>query len=386
MIDENLKQWATPRQAEYIDAIIAFKGIRPAARKFGISHAALHRSLKAVKKKAALQGWSPEHDLTKTVPEPFVIRGTSTLYDENGKPKLQWVKTRLDDTLKAEALQEWVESLTAEVKGMSPDIPPPKHVNSDILAVYPIGDPHFGLYAWKDETGDDFDLTTAERLTTAAIDRLVSSAPPADTALIIELGDMFHTDNSNNQTIRSHNALDVDTRWAKVMQVGLRAMTYVVKKTLQKHKNVIVRIVKGNHDDHSSFALALALDAFFSNNKRVKIDLSPAEHWYYRFGKVLIGATHGDKAKMEKMPGIMACDRSEDWGKTNQRYWYQGHIHHQDKKEFPGCTVEAFRTLASKDAWHSGAGYRSGRDMCCIVHHKDYGEIERHRCDIGMIS
>ena len=316
MIDENLKQWATPRQSEYIDAVIAFKGIRPAARKLGISHAGLLRSLKAVKKKAALQGWSPEHDLTKTVPEPFVIRGTSTLYDENGKPRLQWVKTRLDDTLKAEALQEWIESLTAEVKGMSPDIPHPKHVNADILAVYPIGDPHFGLYAWKDETGDDFDLTTAERLTTAAIDRLVSSAPAADTALIIELGDMFHTDNSNNQTIRSHNALDVDTRWAKVMQVGLRAMTYVVKKTLQKHKNVIVRIVKGNHDDHSSFALALALDAFFSNNKRVKIDLSPAEHWYYRFGKVLIGATHGDKAKMEKMPGIMACDRSEDWGKT----------------------------------------------------------------------
>ena len=97
MIDENLKQWATPRQSEYIDAVIAFKGIRPAARKLGISHTGLLRSLKAVKKKAALQGWSPEHDLTKTVPEPFVIRGTSTLYDESGKPKLQWVKTRLDD-------------------------------------------------------------------------------------------------------------------------------------------------------------------------------------------------------------------------------------------------------------------------------------------------
>ena len=267
MIDPKLKEWATPRQAEYIAAVITHGSHRKAAKALNCDHGTIAHAIASVKKKAILHGWSPEHGMINTVPAPFIVSGISTFTkDANGNR--QWVKTRLDDTLKAEALQHWIESLTAEVKGMSPDIPPPKHVNADILAVYPIGDPHFGLYAWKDETGDDFDLTTAERLTTAAIDRLVSSAPAADTALIIELGDMFHTDNSNNQTIRSHNALDVDTRWAKVMQVGLRAMTYVVKKTLQKHKNVIVRIVKGNHDDHSSFALALALDAFFSNNKR----------------------------------------------------------------------------------------------------------------------
>jgi len=32
-----------------------------------------------------------------------------------------------------------------------------------------------------------------------------------------------------------------------------------------------------------------------------------------------------------------------------------------------------------------GHGYRAGRDMRCIVHHKQYGEIERHRCDVAMI-
>jgi hypothetical protein len=118
----------------------------------------------------------------------------------------------------------------------------------------------------------------------------------------------------------------------------------------------------------------------------VTIDLDPNVFWYYKFGKVLIGATHGDTCKTDKLPAIMACDRSEDWGQTRFRYYYHGHIHHDSVKELPGCMVESFRTLAARDAWHSGAGYRSGRDMRCIVHHKDFGEIERHRCDVAMLE
>jgi hypothetical protein len=48
--------------------------------------------------------------------------------------------------------------------------------------------------------------------------------------------------------------------------------------------------------------------------------------------------------------------------------------------------VESFRTLAPADAWSAGMGYRAGRDMFCIVHHRQYGEVERHRCDISMLE
>jgi hypothetical protein len=143
----------------------------------------------------------------------------------------------------------------------------------------------------------------------------------------------------------------------------------------------------GNHDPHSSFALALALDAFFSNNDRVSVDLSPGLFKYLRFGQVLIGSHHGHAAKMSNLPAIMACDRAQDCGVTRWRHWYCGHVHHkQVDKEHPGVMIETFRTLAAKDAWHAGQGYRSGRDMTCIVHHRDFGEIERHRCDIAMLE
>lgn len=383
---EKLEQWATARQAAVIQAIICLGSNRAAAESLGISVETVKDHLKTLRKKAALQGYSPEHDLVTTIPEPLVIRGVSTLYGADGEVKQQWVKSQLDKTLVKEAIEEWVNWLVQDAKGLAPIVPAPAVCNDDLLVVYPMGDPHFGCYAWKAETGEDFDLGIAESITSAAISRLVDSAPPADTALIVELGDFFHADNNSAQTPRSGNQLDVDTRYARVLQVGLRAMVFVIKAALAKHRKVIVRIVQGNHDPHSALALALALDAYFHDEPRVTIDLSPAPFWFYRFGNVLIGAAHGDTCKTDKLPAIMACDRPEDWGQTKYRYFYHGHIHHDSKKEFPGCLVESFRTLAARDAWHTGAGYRSGRDMKVIVHHRKYGEKERHIIGITEIE
>ena len=385
-IDEGLRKWATVRQAEIMDAVAAHGSVAAAARALGISLRGTRRSIEALRKKGAMQGIAPEADYTHEIPDPLVMRGVSTLYGPSGEIKLQWVKSQLDKTLAREAIEEWVSWLVQDAKGLAPAVPPPAISNDDLLAVYPMGDPHVGMYAWGLETGDDFDLEIAERHIMGAIDRLVTSAPNAATAVIAELGDFFHADNKDSRTPQSGHALDTDTRWPKVMQVGLRAMIYVIRRALEKHRLVVVRVVSGNHDPHSSFALALALDAYFHLEPRVKVDLSPSPFWYYRFGKVLIGVTHGDTCKPERLPGIMAADRAEDWGLTKHRYWYTGHVHHTSKREFPGVVQESFRTLAAKDAWHTGAGYRSGRDMHAIVLHREHGERERHICNVGMLE
>lgn len=385
MIDPKLKQWGTVKQGEFIDAVNEVGGIRAAAAKLGLHPSTLDHAIASVKKKAALGGFTPE-DSQSYIQSPLVLRGKSTLYDADGNKRLEWVKTSLSRELATAAIEEWVAWLVKDATGLAPAIPAPKHADSDVLAVYPMGDPHFGMYAWGKETGEPFDLEIAERQTRSAIDRLVDCAPPAENALIIELGDFFHADNNTGRTPQSGAQLDTDTRWQRVMQVGLRTMIYVIQRTLEKHQTVTVRIVRGNHDPHSSVALALALDAYFRNEPRIRIDLSPAAFWYYRFGKVLIGATHGDTCKPDKLPGVMAADVPEQWGLSAFRYFYHGHIHHDSVREYPGCMIESFRTLAAKDAWHAAMGYRSGRDMKVIVHHRNYGEIERHRVDIAQIE
>ncbi len=383
-IDPKLKQWATSTQAAYIDAVNHYGSGGKAAKALGVAKNAVNQAIVMVRRKAVRSGYAPEFDLTHPIAPGQMLRGTSTLY-KDGKPLVQWVKTQADADGMEMVLREFVTGLVEEARGISPTIAAPLHNDEDLLVVIPMGDPHYGLHAWSQETGEDFDLKIAETLMHGAIDRLVEQAPPAEFALLLNLGDFFHIDNQTNQT-SSGNQLDADSRWAKVMQVGLRAMIHAVKRMLMKFKHVTVRNVRGNHDMHGSYALSLAMDAYFSNSNRVTVDLSPAAFWYFRFGKVLIGASHGNNCKMDMLPGIMACDRATDWGEAKYRYWYTGHIHHDELREFPGCTVESFRTLAAKDAWHTAQGYRAGRDMRCIVIHRDYGEIGRIRCDIAMLQ
>lgn len=389
VIDESLLQFcANEYQKKCMQAVIDQGSLRAASRELNTGYGNIHRIYCAVLKRAAMKGHT---DIGKPVyvPDPFMVKRRSTMFRVTPQgervPINEWLIQEPDKQKAIEALQEFVTFLTQDAKGLSPMVEAPLYTSDDLLAIYPIGDPHFGMYAWAEEAGEDFDLNEAVKVTQGAIDRLVNSAPPASTAILLELGDFFHTDNESNRTNGHGHALDVDTRWAKVMQIGLRSMILATLRLLEKHQNVIVRIVKGNHDDHSSFALALAIDAFFTNNARVKVDLSPSTFWYYQFGKVLIASTHGDSTKMADLPSIMAHDVPLMWGSTEFRYWYQGHIHHQDVKEYRGVTCEAFRTLAARDAWHNSKGYRAGRDMRLIVHHKDYGEIERHRCDVAML-
>ena len=385
-VDEGMEKFAAPAQAKYLKAYLRLGTIRKVAAECGVDGAAVGRSLLALKKKAAMSGHAPDHGMVHDVPEPFVVRGTSTLYDEDGKKKLQWVKTRLDDQKVEQLIRDFVASLIEDARGTSKLVKPPAFANEDLLAVYPIGDPHFGMYSWAAETVNDFDANIAERITTGAVDRLMTSAPAAHTGLVIPLGDLLHADDSTNRTPQHGYVLDVDTRHQRVMVIALRVVKHTIYRALEQHQKVIVRIVGGNHDPHASFAIALALSEHFDNNPRVHVDLSPAAHWYYRFGKVLLGVTHGDTTKMNALPGVMAADRSQEWGETEFRYWYCGHIHHVEVREFPGVILEYFRTLAAKDSWHASRGYRAGRDMQCIVHHRLYGEIERHRCDVAMIT
>jgi hypothetical protein len=385
IIEDGFLVFANDRQKEIIQAINEYGGIRPAARALQLHHTTVADSIRIVRRKAAISGFAPDNDMVRVVPDPFIVRGISTYYNAEGKASGQWVKSRIQDDKLEQVIKDFVLTLAEGVSGLAPSIEKPKLCRSDVMTVIPMGDPHFGLYAWHEDAGDDFDLDIAEKLTCGAIDRLIASSPDSETALLLNLGDMFHADNQKNVTNSGHQ-LDVDGRWAKVQQIGLRAILYCLQQLLKKHDKVIFRINKGNHDGHSSYALALMISCYFNKEPRMEVDLSPSVSWYYKFGKVLIGSTHGDTIRGKDMMSIMAADKPVDWGGSKFRYWYVGHVHHKEVKEYHGGTVEYFRTLAARDAWHQGQGYRAGRDMCAIVLHKEHGEIERHTCDIGMID
>ncbi len=381
---EALRPYATKRQAEYLDAVIKHGGKQAAADALGVSRGTVLGAIQRLQRKRAKREPSA-HALE--APEGYKLRGVSTLLGSNGEVRQQWVKTAPENDSRPEALlaafREAVDS--AELPEAEPIECGHSEHNSRRLAVYAMGDPHLGLYAHAPEAGENFDLDTACQLLVSAVDRLVNLAPFTEQALIINAGDFFHADNSENRTARSGHALDVDSRWCKVMQAGIHAMRRAVGMALRKHRRVTVFNAIGNHDDHTSLMLSLCLAEHYRGQPRVQIDTTPAPFRFLEFGNCLLGVTHGHSVKPEALPGIMATDQAEAWGRTRYRHWYTGHVHHESRKEFPGCSVETLRTLAARDAWAQAGGYRSRRTMICDVWDAEYGDILRHTVGVEQL-
>lgn len=389
-VDLGLIPYATDRQVEFIHAINEYGSIGPAARSFGINRSVLQKSMAALRVKAALSGYSPRHGLNSPIAPGFTAKGHSTLEkiapDGTRTAVMQWTKTRADDEVREELMRAAFEAMASEMPRLEPIASAPPVCDEDLLTIYPQGDPHAGLTSWKEETGSHFDLAEFERLTKAAIDRLVAASPPSATAIYNDKGDLTHADNNKNRTPRSGHELDVQGRHSEVVRVALRCKRHHIARMLEKHAKVIVRIDPGNHDGETALMIALMLGALYENEPRVEVITSPNPYWYYRFGKNLIGTCHGDGAKGKDLPGIMAHDAREWWGQAEHCIWFIGHIHHKDIKEYTGCTVEYMRTLAAPDAYSHGSGYRSKRDMQAITLHTEWGEVERSTVSAAMVS
>ena len=310
----------------------------------------------------------------------YLVKGESVLYDAKGNIKLKWVKTKADEVSLQKAFEEAVDQLMQKIENgvlnLDVDITEPDEIIKDELTVYPMGDLHIGMFSWAAETGEDYDLDIAYDTIKKAYRKLIGSAPQTKTALLINLGDFFHIDNYEGQTARNGNRLDFDTRWPKVLETGLKIAVELIYMLLSKHQKVIIRNAIGNHDQHSTIFLNAYIKAWFNNEPRVQVEDAPTTFWYYKWGKNLIGVTHGDTVKLNDLPEIMAHDAAKYWSDTDHRYWYIGHVHHMQKKEFRTCVVESFGTLVAKDAWHYASGYRSKRQIKYKVLHKKQGEIQ----------
>lgn len=325
----------------------------------------------------------PAPSLTQAdnLPDGVRLRGTSTLTDmRDGSQVLQWVKTTADQAHRNAIIEESYKAMLAGMKPLAPRKETRKDYRPDILTAYPLGDPHVGMRAWIKECGADWDLAIAQNVHRKVVDDLVSRSTPSKQALLVNLGDLLHYDSMMPMTARSGNMLDADGRYNKMIRVATEVMMQFVESALSRHKTVHVINNIGNHDETGAQWMALLLEQVYSRNKRVTVDTSPSVFNYYRFEQNFIGTHHGHTVKkIDQLPAIMATDRPKDWGETTHRVWFTGHVHHEAVKEFPGCMVETFGTLATADAYAANGGWRSRQNAYAIELHASGGEIDRHR-------
>jgi hypothetical protein len=322
------------------------------------------------------------------VPLPdSVYRRKSTLVDSQGKVIQTWHVQAPE----AQAFDVWARAITEGLKDGCYPYPAATMDYSgeqldNLLTLYPIGDHHFGMLAWRPEVGASYDVEIAEALLAQAGDELIRRSPRSSTAIIAALGDYLHYDGWKALTPENRNLLDTDTRFPKMVRAAMRALHRLIDAALERHQKVHVIVEIGNHDTAAAVHLAEHLNFFYGEEPRVTIDTSPAFFHYYRFGKVLLGTHHGHTVKVDKLGGVMAQDQAKDWGETEYRYWHTGHRHHDELSTQLGCTVETHAILAPADAYAHQLGYRPIRSMKAIVYHNEYGEVERRTVNPRMFE
>jgi hypothetical protein len=338
----------------------------------------IQRTIQRIKKRAARAGYAPEHDMTRTTPEGFSVKGVSTYYNRDGEAIGQWVKTSRDAEDQAERMREFVAGLMAEIEPAEARPLKRRGHNDELLTAIFIGDAHIGMYAYGKETGHtDFDSDIATEQLRDAIDYLVDRAEPTETGLLVDVGDFMHANGAHDTTFAG-TPLDVDTRHDAVLKKAAMVMRYMIDRMLTKFKKVVVVVAKGNHNTDSAGAVRLALDFFYSREPRVNVLDTTGFYHYVEYGKWLLGIHHGDKQKPEALAGSMARDMAEAWGRTTSRMWCVGHFHKDAVKTLPGVKYKVFGALPPPDSWHAANGYAGDGEMEMLTLRKSGGIHSSH--------
>ena len=320
------------------------------------------------------QGREPGEEFV--IPVGHLIKGVSALVDPDGRELAKWVKTKQGE-LDPIYVAERIAAKFVDMPAARP-VPVPADTDEDLLTVFPLADFHLGLYAWAPEAGHNWDLATAVARYRDTMIKVAAGTPPSSTAIVLGGGDYLHA-NTNEFRTQSGNVLDGDGRTDKVIDAAIELAVFQVDLALLNHTKVVVRFLKGNHDEYASIAIVHALAAWYRDDPRVVVDKDPSLFWWFRFGKVLLGGTHGHNIKPAQLPMLMASRVPQEWGDTEFRYGHMFHVHHKTKTvdEIGSVIVETHQSPASQDSWHYGKGYLSGRSMQSITYHRDRGEDGR---------
>lgn len=302
-------------------------------------------------------------------------------------PTLAWAKTKSEDgtsysvLLKPEQEQppDFLERLAvafAEIPA-APVTPAPEAVMSDLCTVYPLMDAHVGLHSWGRETGDqDYDLKHAAQDMRHAFAKVLAFTPPSTRAVLLVGGDYLHSDDTRAETPASKHKLDMDGRFFKVLDVGIAILAETVERLLSKHKDVVVRVLRGNHDPHACLTLTFALAERYRNEPRVTVDKDPRDLFMAQWGKCAIFAHHGDRGKPQQM-AMYLSDVCPFWSETRHRHYLTGHVHHDQAKDFGPLRWESLRAFCPPDTYAAGMGYGGRRALQSLTFHMQDGLVLR---------
>ena len=325
----------------------------------------LLQEYRRIKDEAIKEGLDPT-----TVKHGWVKSDKTSLFVHN--PFFKGEDERKLDLVKKDIL-EWVKTSSKPFKA------PKKrsYKNGKLLIVNP-ADVHIGKLCTAFESGSDYNSEIAVQRVLSGVEGILENAKgwAIEEIALIGGNDILHID-TPKRTTTSGTAQDTDGMWYENFIKAAKLYQSLVERLAEVAP---VRFIynPSNHDYTNGFFLAQLIEAYFKNDERISFDVSIAHRKYYKFGKNLIGTTHGDGAKWQDLGSLMAHESGKNWSETKHRYFYCHHVHHKINKDLIGCTVESVRSPSGTDSWHHRQGYTGvPKAIEGFIHDKEHGQIAR---------
>jgi hypothetical protein len=252
-----------------------------------------------------------------------------------------------------------------------------KNKDAHLLVIDP-ADIHIGKLASDTETGEVYNVDIALFRIMEGVRGILDYVKgfKIDQILYIGGNDILHTDNTR-RTTTSGTPQDTDGMWYDNF-IAAKAINVKVLELLATIAPVHYMHNPSNHDFMTGFFLSDVLQTWFRNHKSITFDCSMAHRKAFIYHKNLIGSTHGDGAKAQDLPLLLAQEYPKEWAETKYRYVYTHHVHHKSSKDYIGVTVESSRSASGTDAWHHRNGYQHAKKAIeAYLHDKECGQIAR---------
>jgi hypothetical protein len=300
----------------------------------------------------------------------------------------------------------WLKSKTASLFFKNPNFKNNEEVNYEVIRQSILKDidahiPKYGLFERKDsadghllvidpadvhigklcdsfETGETYNNQIAVQRVLEGVQGILDKTSGFNIEKILFIGgnDILHID-TPRRTTTAGTPQDTDGMWYTNFLIAKQLYVEILEKLLTV-ADVHFTFNPSNHDYVHGFFLADVIRTWFKDCRQITFDCSISHRKAFKYGLNLIGTTHGDGAKNQDLPLLMATEFPLEWADTKHRYVYTHHVHHKISKDYIGVTVESLRSPSGSDSWHHIKGYQhSPAAVEGFLHHPTQGQIAR---------
>ena len=242
--------------------------------------------------------------------------------------------------------------------------------------VFDPSDIHIGKICSSFETGEEYNSQIAVKRVRDGLRGIIQKASgyQIDKVIFITGNDILHVDNAKSSTT-SLTSQDTDGMWYDNFMMAKKLLVDCIEKLLTI-ADVEVVFNPSNHDFTHGFMLLDSISSWFHNCKQITFNNNMSHRKYTVYGNNLIGTTHMDGAKVDKLHGLMAEEASQFWHQCKHRYIYGHHIHHKTSKDVFSVCIETLRSPSGTDGWHHRKGFQhSPKAIEGFIHHKTQGKV-----------